>query len=109
MLQYSLYLEMVVPISSILGLLILYAVQLSLNFTHACRHMRVLARLTHVKLQKLACARTAACNFGACTRASEHTRHTRNARHELALRLPHYTSGVTTGTVAVGNEQLFCS
>ena len=49
-------------------------------------------------------------NFGECTRASEHTRHTRNAHHELALRLPHYTCGVTTGTVAVGNElQLFCS
>ena len=28
----------------------------------------------------------------------------RDARHELALGLPHYTCGVTTGTVAVGNE-----
>ena len=79
-------------------------VQLNLNFTHACRHMR--ARLTCVKLQKLVCVR----NFGVRTRASEHTRHMRNARHELALSLPHYTCGVTTGTVAVGNElQLFCS
>ena len=85
-------------------------VQLNLNFTHACRHTRVLARLTRVKLQNLACARTVACNFGVRTRASEHTRHTRNARHELALGLPYYTCGVTTGTVAVGNEmQLFCS
>ena len=70
--------------------------------------MRVLARLTRVKLQKLACARTVACNFGVRMLASEHTRHTRNARHEHALGLPHYTCGVTTGTVAVG-MQLFCS
>ena len=68
------------------------------------------ARLTRVKLQKLACACTVARNFGVRMRASEHTRHTRNARHELALGLPHYTCRVTTGTVAVGNEmQLFCS
>ena len=73
-------------------------------------YTRVLARLTCVKLQKLACARTVARNFGVCTWASEHTRHTRNAHHKLALGLPHYTCGVTTGTVAVGNEmQLFCS
>ena len=78
----------------------------------------MLARLTRVKLQKLACVRTVACNFGVRTRASEHTQHTRNACHELALGLPHYTCrvttgthvGVTTGTVAVGNEmKLFCS
>ena len=56
------------------------------------------------------CARTVARNFGVRTRASEHTQHTRNAHHELALGLPHYTCHVTTGTVAVGNEmQLFCS
>ena len=72
--------------------------------------MRVLARLTCVKLQKLACARTVARNFGVCIWASEHTQHTRNARHELALGLLHYTCRVTTGKVAVGNEmQLFCS
>ena len=77
---------------------------------HVCRHTRVLACLIRVKLQKLACARTVARNFGMHMRASEHTQHTRNARHELALRLPHYTCGVTTGTVTVGNElQLFCS
>ena len=75
----------------------------------------MLARLTHVKLQKLTCACTVAHNFGVCTWASEHTRHTRNARHELALGLSHYMCGVTTGRVAtgrvaVGNEmQLFCS
>ena len=81
-----------------------------LKFTHACRHTHVLVRLTHVKLQKLACARTVTRNFGLRTWASEHTRHTRNARHELTLGLPHYKCGVTTGTVAVGNEmQLFCS
>ena len=85
-------------------------VQLNLKFTHACRHTCALARLTRVKLQELACARTVACNFGLRMWASEHTRHTRNARHELALGLPHYMCGVTTGTVAVGNEmQLFCS
>ena len=62
------------------------------------------------KTSKLACARTVALNFGMRTWASEHTRHTRNARHKLALGLPHYTCGVTTGTVAIGNEmQLFCS
>ena len=70
----------------------------------------MLAHLTHVKLQKLVCACTVASNFGVRKRASEHTRHMRNARHELALGLPHYTCGVTTGTVAVGNEmQLFYS
>ena len=85
-------------------------VQLNLNFTHACRHTRVLAHLMHVKLQKLACACTVACNFGMRTWACEHTQHMRNACHELALGLPHYMCGVTTGTVAVGNElQLFCS
>ena len=85
-------------------------VQLNLKFTHECRHTRVLACLTYVKLQNLACACTVARNFGMRMWASEHTRHTRNARHELALGLPHYTYGLTTGTVAVGNEmQLFCS
>ena len=87
-----------------------HMVQLNLKFTHACRHTRVLARLMHVKLQKLACGCTVARNFGMRTWASEHMRHTRNARHELVLGLPHYTCGVTTSTVAVGNEmQLFCS
>ena len=89
---------------------LIYIHTYGLKFTHACRHMGVLARLMRVKLQKLACAPTVARNFGVCMRASEHTRHTRNARHELALGLPHYTCGITTGTVAVGNEmQLFCS
>ena len=62
------------------------------------------------KLQELACALTVARDFGMCTWESKHTRHTRDARHELALGLPHYPCGVTTGTVAVGNEiQLLCS
>ena len=56
------------------------------------------------KIKKLACARTVACDFGVRMQNSKHTRHTRDARHELALGLPHYTCGVTTGTVAVGNE-----
>ena len=52
-------------------------------------------------LKKLACARTVAYNFGVRTRDSKHTRHMRDVHHELALGLPHYTCGVTTGTVAV--------
>ena len=83
--------------------------QLILKFTHTCRHTRVLARLMRVKLLHTH-THTVARNFGVRTRASEHTRHARNARHKLALGLPHYTCGVTTGTVVVGNEmQLFCS
>ena len=58
----------------------------------------------HAKIQKLACACTAAHDFGVHTWESKHTRHTRDTRHELALGLPHYTCGVTTGTEAVGNE-----
>ena len=70
----------------------------------------MLARLTCAKLKKLACARTVSCNFGVRMRDSKHMRHTREARHELALGLPHYTYGVTTGTVAVSNGiQLLCS
>ena len=85
-------------------------VQLNLNFTHVCMYTRVLACLTHAKLQKLACANTVAGNFGMHTQDSKHMRHTKDARHELALGLAHYTCGVTTGTVAVGNEiQLLCS
>ena len=64
----------------------------------------MLACLTHAKLQKLACACTGARNFGMRTQESKDTRHTRDACHELALGLPHYTCGVTTGTVAVGSE-----
>ena len=85
-------------------------VQLNLNFTHACRYVCVFAHLTCAKLQKLACVRIAAHNFSVHTWDSEHTQHTKDARHELALGLPHYTCGVTTGTVAVGNEiQLLCN
>ena len=58
----------------------------------------------HAKVKKLACACTVARNFGVCTWDSKHMRHTRDACQELALGLPHYTCGVTTGTVAVGNE-----
>ena len=85
-------------------------VQLSLNFTHACRHTHVLACVTHAKLKKLACAHTVARDFGMRTRDSKHARHTRDAHHKLALGLPHYMCDVTTGTVAVDNEiQLLCS
>ena len=77
---------------------------------HAYRYTRVLACLTRAKLKKLACAHTVACAFDVRTRDSKHTQHTRDACHKLALGLSHYTCGVTTGTVAVGNEiQLLCS
>ena len=66
--------------------------------------MHVLACLTCAKLKKLACACTVACDFVMRMRDSKHTRHMRDAHHELALGLPHYTCGVTTCTVAVGNE-----
>ena len=70
----------------------------------------MLARLTRAKLKKLACAHNVARDFGMHTRDSKHMRHTRDARRELALGLPHYMCGVTTCTVAVGNEiQLLCS
>ena len=70
----------------------------------------MLARLTHAKLKKLVCACTVLCDFGVRTRDSKHTPHTRDARRELTLGLPHYMCGVTTGTVAVDNEiQLLCS
>ena len=85
-------------------------VQLKLHFTQACRYTRVLAHLTCVKLQKLACAHTVARDFGVHTWDSKHTQNMIDTRHELALGLPHYTCGVTTGTVAVGNEMhLLCS
>ena len=66
--------------------------------------MRVLAYITRAKLKKLACACTVACDFVMRMRDSKHTRYMRDARHELALGLPYYTCGVTTCTVAVGNE-----
>ena len=40
-------------------------VQLNLNFTHACRHTRVIAACVKcAKLQTLVCAHTVAHNFG---------------------------------------------
>ena len=77
-----------------------FTVQLN-YFTLVFRYTCVLAHLMHAELQKLACARTIARNFGMRTRDSKHTQHMRDARHKLALGLPHYTCGVTTGTVAV--------
>ena len=72
--------------------------------------MCALAYLTCANFQKLACACTVAHNFGMHTQDSKHMRHTRDARHDLVLGLPHYSCSVTTGTVAVGNEiQLLCS
>ena len=82
-----------------------HTVQLNLNFTHMCRYMRVLARLMQAKLQKW---RVHALLHAilACSREihSKHKRDTRHVHYELALGLPHYTFGVTTGAVAVGNE-----
>ena len=69
-----------------------------------CRYMRVFAHLTRAKVKKLACAHTVARDFGVHTCDSKNTRHTRDESHELTLGLPHYTCGVTTGTIAVGNE-----
>ena len=64
----------------------------------------------HAKLKKLACARTVARDFGVHMQNSKHMQHTSDARCKLALGLPRYTCGVTTGTVAVDNEiQLLCS
>ena len=82
---------------------ILATVQLNLNFTHACTHSIC------AKFQKLECAHTVARSVGMCTQASEHAQHMRDACHELALDLAHYTYSVATGLVTVGNElQLFC-
>ena len=68
-------------------------------------HTCVLARLTHTALQK-----TAVCNFGVCTWASEHMTCTRDTHHKFPFYVPHYMCGAATGTVALGNEmQLFCS
>ena len=70
-------------------------------YMHTC----VLARLTHTALQK-----TAVCNFGVCTWASEHMTCTRDTHHKFAFYVPHYMCGAATGTVALGNKmQLFCS
>ena len=83
-----------------------YATAQFILYTHVqvriCTH--VLARLTCAKLEKLVCVRTVAHNFGMHTQDSKHTRHMRDTHYELALGLPHYTCGVTTGMVAVGNE-----
>ena len=58
----------------------------------------MLARLTHAKLKKQLSACTVARDFGMHTRANKYWQHTRYACHELVLGLPHYTSGITTGT-----------
>ena len=67
-------------------------------------YTHVPAHLTRAKLKILVCARTVAHDFYVHTRDSKHTRHTRDTHYELALGLPHYTCGITTGTVAVGSE-----
>ena len=60
--------------------------------------------LMHEKLQKLMCVHNVACSFGMRMWDSEHMWHMRDAHHELTLGLPHYTCGVATDTVALGNE-----
>ena len=67
--------------------------------THMCLHIQSVQNL-----KKLVCVCTVAHDFGVHTQDSKCTQHTRDTHHELALGLPHYTYGVTTGTVAVGNE-----
>ena len=57
-------------------------VQLNLNFTHACTDTHVSARLTHVKLQKLACTSTIARGFVMRTSVIKHSWHTRHTPHE---------------------------
>ena len=57
-------------------------VQLNLNFTHACTYTRVSARLTRVKLQKLACTSTIARGFVVRTSVIKHSWHTRHTPHE---------------------------
>ena len=76
-------------------------------YTHACAcTFNACKALKNWRVHALLHAR----DFGVRTRDSHHTRRTRDARHELALGLPHYACGVTTGTVAVNNEiQLLCS
>ena len=44
--------------------------------------------------------------FGEHIWASEHTRHTRDARHKLALGLSYYMCVVSTVTVAISNNML---
>ena len=69
----------------------------------------MLARLTHAKLQNLH-VHALLHVILVCTCEIANTRDTRDECHELALGLPHYTCGVTTGTVTGGNElQLLCS
>ena len=71
-----------------------YTLQLNLNITHACQYTHVPAGLPHVKLKNLAYTCTVAHNCGVRTTVSEHTQHTSDARHKLALGLPQYMCGV---------------
>ena len=67
---------------------------------HACACMFNMRKIT-----KMARARTVAYDFVCtCEIHSKHKRYKRDTHYKLALGLPHYTCGVTTGTVAVGNE-----
>ena len=81
-----------------------HTAQLNLNFTHACMQAHTCACMFNT----CKTLKTGVC-MHCCMRYSKHTRHTRDARHELArLGLPYYTCGVTIGTVK--NEiQLLCS
>ena len=59
-----------------------YTVQLNLNVTHAYTYTRVSARLTRVKLQKLACTSTTTRGFVVRTSVIKHLWHTRHTPHE---------------------------
>ena len=69
-----------------------------------CQYTCVSAYLLCVKLKKLVCAHTVACNFGVHMIASEHMRHTNDAQHELALGLPHYICGAYVQQTHIDNE-----
>ena len=74
------------------------------------------------KLYTCVQAHACACMFSACKALNWHVQamfnailvrahrpvNPRNTHHRLALGLPHYTCGVATNIVAVGNEMRLC-
>ena len=91
-------------------------VQLNLNFTHVCRHTRVQAHACACTFNECKTSKTGVVHallhaILVCACRPVNTSDTREMHiMRLALGLLHYTCGVTTGTVAVGNElQLFAT
>ena len=64
----------------------IYTIQLNLNFTYTCVCM-----FTTCKPFKFGMHTYFACNFGVRTLASKHMQYMSDARHKLALALPHNT------------------